>query len=287
MIAFESFEFAFHAHLMLVILGHTNELSQSLQKRDQDIVNAMGLVGVAKDKMQRMRSHGWEEFLAKVTLFCNKYGIEVPLPADTYVPHGRSLRFYDKQTNDDHFRRQVYLGVVDQVIQELNNRFDEVNMELLICMSCLNPINSFASYDAHKIMRLAEFYPKDISSTDLIRLEFQLGTFIDDMRRDDRFKCLKSLGELSVKLVETQKHVLYDLVYLLLKMVLILPVATASVERVFSAMSLVKDKLRNSMGDDRLNYCLVTFIERALFLQVGEDDILGAFMAMRKRKVDP
>jgi hypothetical protein len=285
-IAFESFEFVFHAHLMLVILGYTNELSQSLQKRDQDIVNAMGLVKRAKDKMQSMRSHGWEEFLAKVTLFCKTFHIEVPLWGENYVPHGRSLRFYDTQTNDDHFRRQVYLGVVDQVIQELDNRFDEVNMELLVCMSSLNPTNSFASYDATKVMRLAEFYPKDISHTDLTRLEFQLGTFIDDMRHDDRFKCLETLGELSIKLVETQKHVLFDLVYRLLKLVLILPVATASVERVFSAMSLVKTKLRNSLGDDLLNYCLVTFIERELFLEVKEDDIVGSFMAMRRRKVE-
>jgi hypothetical protein len=98
------------------------------------------------------------------------------------------------QTNNDHFRRQVYLGVVDQVIQEVDNRFDEVNMALLVCMSCLNPTNSFASYDASKIMRLAEFYSKDISRTDLARLEFQLGTYIDNMRRDGRFKFLKTLG---------------------------------------------------------------------------------------------
>jgi hypothetical protein len=71
-IAFESFEFVFHAHLMLVILGYTNELSQSLHKRAQDIANAVGLVKRAKDKMQSMRSHRWQEFLAKVTLFCRK-----------------------------------------------------------------------------------------------------------------------------------------------------------------------------------------------------------------------
>ena len=79
---------------------------------------------------------------------------------------------------------------------------------------------------------------------------------------------------------------LYDLVYRLLKLVLVLPVATASVERVFSAMSLVKNKLRNSLGDDLLNYCLVTFIERELFLEVKEEDIVGSFMAMRRRRVD-
>ncbi|XP_047086721.1 uncharacterized protein LOC124698260 [Lolium rigidum] len=282
--AFESFDFVFNLHLMLVILGYTNDLSISLQKKDQDILNAMDLVRLAKDQMQRMRSNGWEGFLAKVTLFCNKHGIGVPSPEDNYVAHGRSHRYYEIQTNDDRYRREVYLGVVDQIIQELDNRFDEVNMELLICMSALNPLNSFASYGAQKVMKLASFYPNEFPSLSLIRLEFQLDTFINDMRRDDRFKCVNHLGELSIKLVETNKHVVYDLVYLLLKLILLLPVATANVERAFSSMSLVKNKLRNSMGDDLLNYCLVTFIERDVFLKVSEDDIVETFMGMKERR---
>ena len=131
-------------------------------------------------------------------------------------------------------------------------------------------------------MRVSHFYPNDISSVELIRREFQLETFIDDMRKDDRLKCVNHLGELSIMLVETKKHLVYDLVYLLLKLILLLPVAVASVERVFSAMSLVKNKLRNSMGDDLLNHCLVTFIERDVFLEVSEDAIVEAFMGMRR-----
>ena len=53
---FESFDFIFSAHLMLDILGHTNELSECLQRKDQDILNAMSLVRLAKSKMQQMRS---------------------------------------------------------------------------------------------------------------------------------------------------------------------------------------------------------------------------------------
>jgi hypothetical protein len=128
---------------MLVVLRYTNEFSISLQKRDQYIVNAMTLVRLAKEKMHRMRYHGWEGFLAKVTLFCNKQRTKVPSPKDQYVAFGRSHRYYEEQTNDDRYRREVYLGVVDQIIQELDNRFDEVNMELLVCMSSLNPSNSF------------------------------------------------------------------------------------------------------------------------------------------------
>ena len=64
---------------------------------------------------------------------------------------------------------------------------------------------------------------------------------------------MENLSEHSIKLVETKKHDRYKLVYLLLKLVLILPVATESVERVFSAMNHVKNKLRNSMGEQYLN----------------------------------
>jgi hypothetical protein len=62
---------------------------------------------------------------------------------------------------------------------------------------------------------------------------------------DDRLKCLITFGELSINLVKTQKHVLYDLVYLLLKLIMVLLVSKVStVERFFSAVSPVNNKLR-------------------------------------------
>ena len=39
------------------------------------------------------------------------------------------------------------------------------------------------------------------------------------------------------------------------------------------------------MCDDLLEYCLVTFTEAALFLEVSEDDIVNAIMAVQKHKV--
>jgi hypothetical protein len=89
------------------------------------------------------------------------------------------------------------------------------------------------------------------------------------MKKDDRFKCINHLGELSILIVETKKHIVYDLFYMLLKLILLQQMATkTNVERVFSTISLVKNKLRNSMGDELLNHCLVTFIERDVFLKV-------------------
>ena len=43
-----SFDFVFNMHLMKNILGIINDLSQVLQRKDQDIVNAMNLVNLCK-----------------------------------------------------------------------------------------------------------------------------------------------------------------------------------------------------------------------------------------------
>jgi hypothetical protein len=280
---FESFDFVFSAHLMVTILGYTNDLSLCLQRREQDILNALPLVTMAKNRMQQLRSDGWVRFLQRVTLFCNKHGIQVSSMDGNYVPFRRSSRFCAVQINDDRFRRQVYIGIIDRIIQELDTRFDEVNMELLSCMTALNPSNSFASFDANKVRRLAEFYPNDFSNSDVLRVEMQLDNYIDDMRRDVIFQGINNLVDLSMKLVQTNRHYVYDLVYLLLKFVLILPVAMTSVERAFSSMNFVKNGLRNRMNDGRLDDCLVTFIERYVFLNMKEEDIINSFMVIRRR----
>jgi hypothetical protein len=150
-------------------------------------------------------------------------------------------------------------------------------MKLLSCMTALNPSNSFASFDANKVHRFAEFYRNDFSASDLIRLKIQLHNYIDDMRRYDCFQDINSIVGLSVKLVQINMHNIYDLVYLLLKLVLILPVATTGVERAFSAMNFVKNNLRNRMSDSLLDDYLLTFIERNIFMNVKEDDIIDTF----------
>ena len=61
-------------------------------------------------------------------------------------------------------------------------------MELLSCISALNPSDSFASFDAQKVRRLAEFYPNDIKGNNVLRIEMQLDNFIDDIRQDVSFK---------------------------------------------------------------------------------------------------
>ena len=76
-LAFMSLDFAFITQLMVAIFGITKELNMALQKRDQDIVNAMTLVHVTMRHLQKIRDDGWDSHMNKVTSFCVKHDIEI------------------------------------------------------------------------------------------------------------------------------------------------------------------------------------------------------------------
>jgi hypothetical protein len=127
-----------------------------------------------------------------------------------------------------------------------------------------------------KIMSLAILYPYDFDSGDLRDLSHELGLYITvtDVRDDDRFSNLQIIAELSQKMVETRKHDPYPMVYRLLKLVLMLPVAAATVERCFSAMKIVKTRLRNRIGDKYMSNSLVCYVEKEEMLKVTNEAVV-------------
>jgi len=132
-------------------------------------------------------------------------------------------------------------------LQELNSRFNEANSELLLCVACLSPDNLFVAFNKDNILRLAKFYPNDFSAVQLITLDNQLETYIIDMCSSEEFATLKGIVQLAEKMVEMKKDIVYPLVDSFVTLSLILPVATATIERAFLAMNIVKNRLRNKM----------------------------------------
>ncbi|XP_050111822.1 uncharacterized protein LOC126590402 [Malus sylvestris] len=280
----QSFNFIFGLHLMKKVLGITNDLSQALQKKDQDIVNAMNLVNICKGRLQRMRESGWESLFDEVSSFCDKNCIKIPSMDDIFTSGERPNRKAHPITNVHHYRVDLFTDVIDKQLTELNDRFTEKNTELLLCVACLSPSNSFSAFDKEKLMRLAQFYPSDFSEHDLELLKEQLENYIWDMTSNSEFADLKGISDLAQKMVGTKKDHTYPLVYLLLTLALILPVATASVERVFSAMNIVKNTLRNRMGDLWMNDCLVAYIEKDIFNSIEDEAIMQRFQNMKTRR---
>ena len=172
---------------------------------------------------------------------------------DVVLPWGRSRRKAREITNLHRYQVELFYDVLYMHLQELNNRFNEVNMELLLCLACLCPNDAFAAFDKDKLVRLAQFYPKDFSLIELIALKTQLQIYIMDMHSSTEFAGLKGISDLAKRMVETKKDKVYPLVYLVVTLALVLPVSTATVERTFLAMKFVKNELQNRIGDEWMN----------------------------------
>ena len=71
----------------------------------------------------------------------------------------------------------------------------------------------------------------------------------------------------------------------LIRLVLTLPVSTATTERAFSAMKLLKTRLRNKMKDDFLRDCMLVYIEREIAMEFMTDSIIDDLYAKKNRKV--
>jgi hypothetical protein len=63
----------------------------------------------------------------------------------------------------------------------------------------------------------------------------------------------------------------------------VLHVATATVERCFSAMKLVKMFLRNRLNDYSLSDDVICYVEKKEMKKVTNDQVVKYFMALRER----
>ena len=108
-------------------------------------------------------------------------------------------------------------------------------------------------------------------------LDNQLETYIHDMQSTEEFSAFRGIGQLVEKMVEMKKNVSYPLVYSLVTLALILLVAIAIVERAFSVMNIIKNRLRNQIRDQWMNDCLVTFIEKDIFKTIKCEEIMQWF----------
>ena len=101
----------------------------------------------------------------KVNFFCENHDIDIPDMSGRYTAsRGRSRSQRDPITLEHHFRIEIFLVTVDSQLQELNNRFKEDVIELLVLNTSLNPRDSFKSFDIEDICVLANrFYPMNFN----------------------------------------------------------------------------------------------------------------------------
>ena len=66
---------------------------------------------------------------------------------------------------------------------------------------------------------------------------------------------------------------------------LILPLAITSVERIFSATSIIKTDLRSKMDDEWLSDLMICYNEKEIFRKTENEKIKKRFEEMKKRRM--
>ncbi|XP_050160406.1 uncharacterized protein LOC126633923 [Malus sylvestris] len=226
--------FFINASSLVNLIGSSCKRRDAFREKQQEQIQKAHDLAVV-EVVEWIKSDRNQDNLEK---FCEEHDIIVPNMEDLHFVPGKSRRKAQKITNFHHYRVDLYFQVLDMQLKELNDGFNEVNTELLLCMACLSPVNNFASFDKAKIVRLAQLYSQDFDRMDLMNLPIQLDNYIHDMKMHSEFSSLRGLSDLAQELVKTGRCESYMLVYKLLTLALVLPVATALVERAFSAMKI-------------------------------------------------
>jgi hypothetical protein len=134
-------------------------------------------------------------------------------------------------------------------------------------------------------VRLAETYAEDFDIGDLIVLPNRHRQYVNRARRTLEFLECTELGKVIVNMVKSNMHTSYKLVYRLIELTLMLLVATASVERIFSALSIVKTDLHSKMDDKWLIDLMICYSEKEIFTKIDNEKIKKWFQEMKKRRM--
>ncbi|XP_052620868.1 uncharacterized protein LOC111892149 [Lactuca sativa] len=284
----KSFEFVFILHLMKEVMGKTDILSQALQKKSQDILNAMELVSATKESLNDFRNNGWDSLLEQVKIFCEKHQVDVPDMQAPYTSTRYRPRKNDNQFTFAHFYRvDLFTSTLDKQLHELNSRFNDQAMELLSLSSTLVSKEHPKVINIDQICLLVEkYYPEDFTEQERIQLRYQLDIFNIDMTKNPRLSRVSTIADLCKGLVETQKRETYYLLDRVVRLILTLPVSTATTERGFSAMKIFKNRIRNKMSDDFLANNLVVYIEREIAENIDTKSVIDEFKDLKGRRAE-
>ncbi|CAN1215496.1 hypothetical protein LINPERPRIM_LOCUS247 [Linum perenne] len=170
-------------------------------------------------------------------------------------------------------------------LSELNSRFSETTIRLLQLSAALDPKDSFKSFNEDHIYQLAiEFYPQDFNDQERLIMRSELPYYAERVVRSPDFQ-VPSLAKLMEILVTRRLEKQYMMICRLIRLILTLPVSTATTERAFSAMKFVKTDIRSNMADGFLADTLMMFIERDYARKLDRDSIIDEFSKLKNRRV--
>lgn len=264
------------------IFGEAKALSDILQSPSLDLCSAVDLVEALVQTFQDYRDESYFDSLWKeVVNTAENSNVETePIPKrklkQSKMLDGHtvmsSVGERSEQTRDS-FRTSIFYPVLDVMLSELKRRFSKPNCAIMMGIQALNPSSaSFCKEEA--LFSFASIYACNIDD---------LTHEIHQMKRVLQRKVASGIQKPSnivelTNMIEPFKDVFHEL-FRLCKIAIAIPVSTASCERSFSTLKLVKTFLRSTMDDSRLSNLGVLSVESRRAKSLDMEDFVNRFSA--------
>lgn len=266
-----TFKFLLSIMALTPVLEAINNVSEFLQSPNIDILVAQQQITALKAELTRLRNEEvWQAAIDCAKLLAQKLDIEPDLPVERTRKISRRLDSNSATETIlspmDRIKINFYFSMIDKLNRELQDRFPSD----LTDFAFLDPRHFGALDGEDRVRRLAQRYER--LDADVIASQWRLShSFIPPQASIlEVYKCLPA--------TYTQLRFLY-------KVLLTLPVTTASVERGFSKLTIVKSKLRSTMNQDRLEALMLATVEKDLLLGLDNSALVESFAGRADRRM--
>uniref|UniRef100_A0AAY3ZWZ6 HAT C-terminal dimerisation domain-containing protein n=1 Tax=Denticeps clupeoides TaxID=299321 RepID=A0AAY3ZWZ6_9TELE len=276
-----NFEFLLCLEITCPIFQMTATASDALQQKDIDLAASYKIVdGVLQRLAQSRTEEEFEKMYEQATEKAASVGLDPPhLRCLDELEGGNCHKFVATTATADHafstpqeyYRIKVHYVFVDMMTQELLRHFkggDNSTWEILNAFHCLTVPENW------KTARL---------STEALQAEDKLQTELKVFHAS--YSCPPPINVTSILSVvkENNAHLIFANMTELLKTYGTLLVSTATVERSFSKLKLVKTKLRTLCSEERLSELLLLAVEKDI--PVDHSEVTDIFRDMANRKL--
>ena len=284
----EKFSTFFGLKLSFMVFSSMEELSKTLQSSDLNAQEASSAAASALKFLQRQRSDDqFITFYHSVILEAKDRTDPPTFPRQRRMPK----RFDDGSANhhfstpEDYYQKQ-YFEVLDLLAAEIERRFDQnslkiINeMEQVLLMPCNGATVQFSE----------EFLEKYSTDVNIERLQIQL-TMLPDLINTaneqyqfgiKRVTLINTLGEIMNTCIFLKS--MFSEVHRLLRVYLTIPMSSATAERTFSALRALKNYMRSTMTQKRLNHVMLLHIYKEKVDQLDLKEIAKSFIEANARR---
>ncbi|KAF0707284.1 zinc finger MYM-type protein 1-like, partial [Aphis craccivora] len=306
-----SFEFIIVMNLVKTIFAITTPVSNYLQSKSIDFIEAINLVDVAKNRLIDLRDDDkCQNLINEAKSFAKDQNLternfkEVRLRKKKNMP-GELSRDEISSTAQDVFRSDVYFKVLDVIINSIESRFKD-SREIMKDLCLLSPerLLSYSKKNSKKLPEDAfDQLAKWIHGINLqdLRVEYlafssslhELVVGLEPKQLHENVKCIQSSEDSDSTItsyeddrqvvekkvsIERILHILssYNLIsafpnlYKAYKSLGTIPASSASAERSFSKVKLIKTRLRSTTGQNRLESLLILSMEKDIEVNYNE-----------------